>query len=182
MSKQQECWCRSKRKGKKRRGRGSSATSSGCERRVKDEGDQEARGVEEAEGRRWNARFSKEELSAVKNHAPRHHVQRASALHTLALNLLRWRSSSFAHNRLATPIILYSPAHLRLPPSPPPSVYIYIYIYRHIRVSLHRHRFSMFARRLISLCSFRLERELVPRTLRYLRLLRDIPLRERNWY
>lgn len=33
------------------------------------------------------ARFSKEELSAVKNHAPRHGRSAASALHTLALNL-----------------------------------------------------------------------------------------------
>lgn len=53
---------------------------------------------------------------------------RASALHTLALNLPR-RSSSFAQTDFATPIILYSKAHLRtslslspslsfLPPSP----------------------------------------------------------------
>lgn len=89
---------------------------------------------------------------------------RASALHTLALNLPRW-SSSFAQTDFATPIILYSQPHLRLPPScaSPPT---------YTRpVSFHRHRFSMFARRLISLCSFRLEKT----GSRY--RLRDIPLR-----
>lgn len=50
---------------------------------------------------------------------------RASALHTLALNLPR-RSSSFAQTDFATPIILYSKAHLRtsLSLSPSPSFFL----------------------------------------------------------
>lgn len=60
------------------------------ERRVKDEGARGGKATVRPRGRRGEVectRFSKEKLSAVKNHAPRHGRSAASALHTLALNL-----------------------------------------------------------------------------------------------
>ena len=52
--------------------------------------------MEDEERRAWNARVSKEELSAVKNHAPRHHCHgQASALHNQALNLTSMINQSF---------------------------------------------------------------------------------------
>lgn len=74
------------------------------ERRVKDEGargERRRRGPQKKMGRRWNARLSKEELSAVKNHAPRHHCHGQSAASSIC--------STYPGSQ-----------PIRLPTSPPP--------------------------------------------------------------